>query len=721
MVTVITGTTNKPVSSERLKAFFASHHEMDGTLYIGYPIIGTVEGAYPIDAIWVSKNKGLVVFNLIEGKTIVGYEDEQDNSYNMVEAKLKGHKELVIKRELQVKISVITFAPAVIAIPESTEYPICNTNNLLPCLDPIIWETPEYYEKVVSVLQSISMIRKGRKKREVNIPESRGAKLQKLEESIANLDNAQGRAVIETVEGVQRIRGLAGSGKTIVLALKAAYLHAQHSDWKIAVTFNTRSLKNQFRNLINSFYIEQTSSEPDWDNIQIIHAWGANSKSTGIYYNYCTATGVDCLDYLTAKNCFGRELAFSGACEKALKDADVITPVYDAILIDEAQDFPVSFFRICYELLKKPKRLVYAYDELQSLNLQSLPAPEELFGEEADGSPKVRFTIEADGTSKQDIILEKCYRNSRPTLVTAHALGFGIYREPDSSSKIGLVQMFEQKQLWEEIGYSVIDGELKEGMHVILGRTNDTSPSFLESHSPKDDLVMFKTFSSKIDQDQWVASQIIKNIREEELRPDDIIVINPDPLTTARTVTSIRKILYDNGVQSHVAGVDSSPDVFFDTENESVAFTGIYRAKGNEAAMVYVINANDCYMRNSIESLNSDNAKIRNRLFTAITRSKAWVRVVGVGSYMEQLEKEYKKVVESEFTLDFVYPTEEELKHLNVVNRDISQAEKNNITRQRRTLDDLLKDLEDGKIFPEDLGAGQIERLKKMLQLEESE
>ena len=36
----------------------------------------------------------------------------------------------------------------------------------------------------------------------------------------------QGRAVIETVEGVQRIRGLAGSGKTIVLALKAAYLHA---------------------------------------------------------------------------------------------------------------------------------------------------------------------------------------------------------------------------------------------------------------------------------------------------------------------------------------------------------------------------------------------------------------------------------------------------------------------------------------------------------------
>ena len=38
-----------------------------------------------------------------------------------------------------------------------------------------------------------------------------------LENSIAALDRSQSKAVIETVDGVQRIRGLAGSGKTIVL------------------------------------------------------------------------------------------------------------------------------------------------------------------------------------------------------------------------------------------------------------------------------------------------------------------------------------------------------------------------------------------------------------------------------------------------------------------------------------------------------------------------
>lgn len=55
MITAITGTTNKPVSSERLKTYFNNHNEFEGILYIGYPIIGTVEGAYPIDALWVSK------------------------------------------------------------------------------------------------------------------------------------------------------------------------------------------------------------------------------------------------------------------------------------------------------------------------------------------------------------------------------------------------------------------------------------------------------------------------------------------------------------------------------------------------------------------------------------------------------------------------------------------------------------------------------------------
>ena len=65
MVTIINGTTNKPAASEQLKVFFRDNTDLNGTLYIGYPIIASSEGAYPIDALWISKEKGLVVFNII--------------------------------------------------------------------------------------------------------------------------------------------------------------------------------------------------------------------------------------------------------------------------------------------------------------------------------------------------------------------------------------------------------------------------------------------------------------------------------------------------------------------------------------------------------------------------------------------------------------------------------------------------------------------------------
>jgi superfamily I DNA and RNA helicase len=112
-------------------------------------------------------------------------------------------------------------------------------NDLTSFLEFKVWSDNGAYQKLVSVIQSITTIRNRNKRGYVKKTDSKGAKLKKLEESIANLDRQQSTAVIETVDGVQRIRGLAGSGKTIVLALKVAYLHAKNPDWHIAVTFNS--------------------------------------------------------------------------------------------------------------------------------------------------------------------------------------------------------------------------------------------------------------------------------------------------------------------------------------------------------------------------------------------------------------------------------------------------------------------------------------------------
>jgi superfamily I DNA and RNA helicase len=694
---------NKPESSKQLINFFEPiKSKFEGTLYIGYPIIGTSQGGFQIDALLLTKETGMVVINIEEGTdNSSNYVETQDENYTKLASKLLQHKTLTKKRELAIKIKTMTYAPAWsnVNVIDNDYDCIVDNEALKEYIDSLESEDDTYYEKTLSVLQSITSIRKNKSRDYLQKDSSRGAKLKKLEDSIANLDSQQSSAVIETVEGVQRIRGLAGSGKTIILALKVAYLHAKNPNWKIAVTFNTRSLKDQFKRYITLFSYEHLNEEPNWDNIDIIHAWGTPS-SEGIYFNICKEYNIEFYDFSTAKKLtviYGKE--FDKVCEKALNEIQEFHKKYDLIVIDEAQDFSKDFLRICYNILGNPKRLVYAYDELQSLNTKTMASPEENFGSDEHGEPLVKLVNE-ENQPKQDIILYKCYRNSLEILSTAHALGFGIYRDS------GLVQMFENSELWNDIGYKVLDGQLGEGEQVKLKRTNDTSPKFLSEHSEIDDLLKFKVFDNNQQQVDYVVDEIIKNITEDELRLDDIMVINPNPLTTKSLVGSFRKKLYDKGVNSSLTGVTDSPDIFY--SQDTITFTGIYRAKGNEAAMVYIINSQYCY--EGVEL-----AKRRNILFTAMTRSKAWVRVCGYGEDMVGLKNEFEEVKANDFALSFKYPTEEERKHMNIVNRDMSDQEKTRVQKNQQNLGELLKDLSEGKIRKEDISIELLDQLRNLL------
>lgn len=711
-LTITQGVNKKPVTTDLLVQILENVNGIQGEVFTGYPLIATPDGKYSIDATIVSPTKGIVLFDLVEGADVGRYTERQDDLANKIEARLKLHRELVRGRQLVVPLSVISFAPSVNNVDGvvSEGYPLVNEHGLEEALEDIEWTEgdDDLYRMTLSAIENLSSIRKSRSKREIARDDSRGAKLKRLEDSIATLDHRQNKAVIETVDGVQRIRGLAGSGKTIILALKAAYLHTQHPDWRIAVTFHTRSLKGQFRRLINNFCIEQSGEEPDWTKIRIINAWGApgGDARDGIYYEFCRSTGTEFLDFRSASFKFGgNDRAFDGACQAALAHASELSRVYDVILADEAQDFAPSFLRLCYAMLRSPKRLVYAYDELQNLSGTSLPPPEEMFGVDDQGYPLVTFGDDR----RRDVILQKCYRNSRPVLVTAHGLGFGIYRKTPMGAETGLVQMFDYPSLWEEIGYHVKDGGLEKGQHIVLERTADSSPEFLEEHSPLDDLVQFLCFDNEAAQNDWLVQQIRLNIENDELRHDDIIVIHPDPLTARNNTGPIREQLFQAGVQTHLAGVDTDADVFFRTDTPSVTFTGIYRAKGNEAGMVYVINAQDC------NGSGAGLASLRNRLFTAITRSKAWVRVIGHGPRMQALIDEFNALKEHGFVLDFDYPNDDLLSKLRIVHRDLSPQEKQRLEKKKNQLTDLLRDLESGDLHPEDLDADTRAKLKQLL------
>lgn len=688
MVEIRNGATKKPSTAKSLAELFAREKaNLDGVLYIGYPVFYVAGESVAIDALWVSPSKGVVVFDLVESPELDNRDVERDELYGKVESQLVVVPELKDRRKLAVPIEVFTFSPAYKGEVNQNDT-FSDADELIGRLQSIEnWESGDRFKPLLAQIQSTLKLRASKKRSYVKREDSKGAIVRDFEATIANLDQKQEQAVIDSVEGVQRIRGLAGSGKTVILALKAAYFHAQHPDWDIGVTFHTRSLKQQFVSLIKRFCIEKIGQEPDWDKIKILNSWGSPS-SPGVYSELCRVNGTKYRDFGLAKR---MPNPFDYVCTKLQEESGgSLKEVYDVLLLDEAQDLPITFLNLCYASLRAPKRLVYAYDELQKLNEgQALPAPEEIFGKEAD-----------------DIILRCCYRNPRPVLVTAHAAGLGIYRDA------GMVQFFNNPKLWSEVGYEVENGALKQKSKVSLYRPSDTSPNFFEERVQYKELVHTEVFDSDAKQTDWIVSSIEKNIKEDELLPSDILVISPDALTMKNATSAIRYRLMEKGIKNHITG-EANADVF--SRDDSVAFSGIYRAKGNEAAMVYLLNSQHCY--EAADGSPGNLIKKRNTLFTAITRSKAWVNVCGVGSRMEKLSEELKRISQNEYHLNFLYPTGEEIEQMNVIHRDISKKEKKRIDDSKgliQKISEIRESIESGETYPSDYPKEIIEMLEKL-------
>ncbi|RBL82402.1 hypothetical protein DDE05_37820 [Streptomyces cavourensis] len=401
-----------------------------------------------------------------------------------------------------------------------------------------------------------------------------------IERGIANLDQWQKAAAIETPEGPQRIRGLAGSGKTVVLALKAAYLHTQHPEWRIAVTFHSRALYQQIQDLVERFTFEYSNDRYDEQFLQIMHSWGSSSKA-GMYSEMARAVGVTPRDWNYARATYGMDNAFQGVCQEllAVVRADAPEPVFDAVLIDEAQDLPPEFFQLVYLLTRDPKRIVWGYDELQKLSESAMPGTDELFGTGPAGESLVSLA-QQDKQPRRDIVLPVCYRNTPWALATAHALGIGVYREE------GLLQHFDAPELWGDIGYNTVHGSLALGSAVTLERAESSSPAYFRELLTSDDAVIMKRFDDQAAQDIWVAQQIKKNLAEDELEHDDILIVLPDVYRAKSRAPRLMQTLLQHGISSHLVGVGTSVDEVF--KRDSVALAHIYRAKGNEAPMVYV-------------------------------------------------------------------------------------------------------------------------------------
>ena len=635
---------------------------VDGTLYFGYPILIKSHNGEKIniEALLITSKHGIIAFT-VSNLPIADVIDAQDEIYNKLYSKFFEFKFLTRTRQLLPSLQVVTYMTSEISNfnIENDELLIHDDTDLGVILDQAANNSSEnisLYDKVNSVIQSLVSF-KDRHARNTTNEQSLGWAMNQIEKEIANLDRHQKKAALESSNGPQRIRGLAGSGKTIVLALKAAYLHVLNPEKQICITFNTRSLKDQFIDLVTRFTFEHIKDKPDWTKIEIIHAWGSNTAK-GIYSQIAKTYKQPLYDFTSAVNTFGYDDAFSGSCDKLLEDINELEniKIYDIVLIDEAQDLPRSFFELIYKVTGEQKHIVWAYDELQTIGKYTIDSPDILFGAKIDGTPNISSN-DIKNIPKQpmrDIVLKKCYRNPPWILSLAHSLGFGIYREG------GPIQAFDDPTFWKDIGYSVKSGDLEFGGTVAIERDKEFVPDFFKTLIDKKNSVHSQTFKTQIEQYQEVVNRIKFNINNDEMRPRDILIIHANALTTKKETLALRMLLSDNGIENHLAGVTSSVDDFF--IDGQVTVSGIYRAKGNEAPIVYLVNSEYCY-----DSLSNDIVKKRNILFTAITRSRAHINIFGCGIKMDSLNDEIQKVCTKNYELDFEYPTKEKLAEMRVL------------------------------------------------------
>ncbi|MBK7873670.1 MAG: ATP-binding domain-containing protein [Saprospiraceae bacterium] len=113
---------------------------------------------------------------------------------------------------------------------------------------------------------------------------------------------------------------------------------------------------------------------------------------------------------------------------------------------------------------------------------------------------------------------------------------------------------------------------------------------------------------------------------------------------------------------------------------DHITLSTIYKAKGNEAGSIYIVGIDAVF-------IDKDDLTARNKIFTAITRSKGWVTLTGIKPYADFCKKEVEELFEKDLKLVFKQPSEEDVV---TIKQDISEQQRK-LNEMERIANELKK------------------------------
>ena len=145
--------------------------------------------------------------------------------------------------------------------------------------------------------------------------------IHKIEEGKSIIYTEEQERFIPSNQEEKRIHGVAGSGKTLVLARRAVNAHIRTKKRVLILTFN-KTLRNYIRDRIND-----VREEFPWSAFTILH-----------YHEFFRASALNLRMKVKSIDAYDSELFFEHVKDRIVK--------YDTLIIDEIQDYKGVWFRI---------------------------------------------------------------------------------------------------------------------------------------------------------------------------------------------------------------------------------------------------------------------------------------------------------------------------------------------------------------------------------------